>query len=85
MVLNPIGDVRFANVYEFDLRLAKDFRFFNRAGLTISGDLFNAPNQRTILQRNVIVLQNEATRTGGYRISELQSPRVWRLGAKISF
>ena len=85
VVLNPVGDIRFANVYEFDLRIAKDFRFFNRAGLTLSGDLFNVPNQRTILQRNVIILQNEATRTGGYRISELQSPRVWRLGAKINF
>lgn len=85
VVLNPIGDVRFANVYEFDLRLAKDFRFFNRAGLTLSGDLFNAPNQRTILQRATNVLQNEATRGGAYRISELQSPRVWRLGAKFNF
>jgi hypothetical protein len=85
VVLNPVGEIRFANVYEFDLRLAKDFRFFNRTGLTISGDLFNAPNQRTILQRNVIVLANEATRGGGYRISELQSPRVWRLGAKFNF
>jgi hypothetical protein len=85
VVLSPVGDVRFANVYEFDLRLAKDFRFFNRAGLTLSGDLFNAPNQRTILQRNVIILQNEKSRSAGYRINEIQSPRVWRLGAKINF
>ncbi len=85
VVLNPVGAIRFPNVYEFDLRIAKDFRFWNRTGLTISGDLFNAPNQRTILQRNVIVLQNEATRTGGYRIAELQSPRIWRLGAKFNF
>jgi hypothetical protein len=85
VVLNPVGQIRFANVYEFDLRIAKDFRFFNRTGLTISGDLFNAPNQRTILQRNVIILQNEASRSAGYRIAELQSPRVWRLGAKFNF
>jgi hypothetical protein len=85
VVLNPIGDVRFPNVYEFDLRLAKDFRFFNRTGLTLSGDLFNAPNQRTILQRTTNVLQNEKIRGSAYRITELQSPRVWRLGAKFNF
>ena len=83
--MNPVGQIRFANVYEFDVRIAKDFRFFNRTGLTISGDLFNAPNQRTILQRNVIILQNESSRSAGYRIAELQSPRVWRLGAKFNF
>jgi hypothetical protein len=38
--------------------LAKDFRFFNRVGLTLSGDLFNAPNKRTVLQRNTLVLSN---------------------------
>jgi hypothetical protein len=85
VVLDPIGARRFANVYEFDLRLAKDFRFFNRAGLTLSGDLFNAPNQRTILQRTTNVLQNEKVRGNSYRITELQSPRVWRLGAKFNF
>jgi hypothetical protein len=85
VVLNDVGEVRFANVYEFDLRIAKDFRFFNRAGLTLSGDLFNAPNQRTILQRTTNVLQNEKIRGGAYRITELQSPRVWRLGAKFNF
>jgi len=85
VVTDPVGSIRFPNVYEFDLRIAKDFRFFNRAGLTISGDLFNAPNQRTILQRNVIILGGETSRSAGNRIAEIQSPRVWRLGAKFNF
>ena len=51
VVLDPMGDKRFDNVYELDLRIAKDFRFMNRVGLTLSGDLFNAPNKRTVLQR----------------------------------
>ena len=80
IVLQPIGSLRFDNVYELDLRAAKDFRFFNRVGVTISADLFNAPDQRTILQRNTDL----NTTTFG-RITELQSPRVWRLGAKVSF
>ncbi|MEA2165430.1 MAG: hypothetical protein QOK37_3557 [Thermoanaerobaculia bacterium] len=91
VVLDPIGTHRFANVYELDLRIAKDFRFMNRVGVTVSGDLFNAPNQRTILQRETLLLQesvtsaNEVSRTAGWRIAEMQSPRIWRLGAKFNF
>jgi hypothetical protein len=85
VVLSDIGTVRFSNVYELDLRVAKDFRIANRLGLTVSGDLFNAPNKRTILQRNTIVLQNEQPLSSGWRITELQAPRVWRMGAKINF
>ncbi|HXH38179.1 MAG TPA: hypothetical protein VNN08_06100, partial [Thermoanaerobaculia bacterium] len=94
-VLNPIGDIRFANVYETDLRLAKDFRIMNRVGMTISGDLFNAPNERTILQRETSILRNAApsstnptgvtSNPAGNRITEMQSPRIWRLGAKFTF
>jgi hypothetical protein len=90
VVLDPIGDVRFDNVYELDLRIAKDFRFANRVGLTISGDLFNAPNKRTVLQRETLILQNAnggaaGSRSAGWRITELQAPRVWRMGAKLTF
>ena len=42
--------------------------------------LFNAPDKRTILQRNTDL----NTTTFG-RITEIQSPRVWRFGAKVSF
>jgi hypothetical protein len=90
VVLDPIGDIRFKNVYELDLRLAKDFRIANRIGVTLSGDLFNAPNKRTILQRETLVLQNAnggstGSRAAGWRITEIQAPRVWRMGAKFSF
>ena len=70
VVLDPIGDIRFDNVYELDLRIAKDFRFMNRVGMTLSGDLFNAPNKRTILQRETLAHQrmplrgDEASRGG---------------------
>ncbi len=94
-VLDPIGDIRFDNVYELDLRLAKDFRLMNKVGMTISGDLFNAPNNRTILQRETLILNNGTpsatnpsgvtSRAAGNRITEMQSPRIWRLGAKFNF
>jgi hypothetical protein len=93
--LNPVGDVRFDNVYELDLRLAKDFRIMNRVGVTLSGDLFNAPNKRTILQRETLILStagnsttpatSTTSRAAGWRITEMQSPRVWRLGMRISY
>ena len=90
VILNPVGDERFANVYELDLRAAKDFRFFNRVGITLSGDLFNVTNQRTVLQRETNILTGSVTkaptsRSAGNRLTELQSPRVWRFGAKVSF
>ena len=85
VVLDPIGDIRFKNVYELDLRIAKDFRIMNRAGLTLFGELFNVPNQRTILQRETLVLQNEVSRSAGWRITEMQAPRVWQLGTRITY
>jgi hypothetical protein len=89
VVLDPIGDIRFDNVYELDLRIAKDFRFMNRVGMTLSGDLFNAPNKRTVLQRETLIINDAAagttSRPAGNRITEMQSPRIWRLGAKFNF
>jgi hypothetical protein len=72
-------------VYELDLRVAKDFRFMNRAGLTLSADLFNVPNQRTVLQRQTRLFTSGASFGTGDNISEMQSPRIWRLGAKLTF
>jgi hypothetical protein len=97
VILQPIGTTRFPNVYELDLRAAKDFRFMNRVGLTLSADLFNVPNKRTVLQRNTLLDMTSVERGTplqtlpiggpgtGDRITELQSPRVWRFGAKLSF
>jgi outer membrane receptor protein involved in Fe transport len=80
VLLEPVGDRRFPNVYELDLRVAKDFRMFDRVGVTLSADLFNAPNKRTTLQR-----ETDLTLTNFDYITELQSPRVWRFGAKLTF
>jgi hypothetical protein len=86
VILQPIGTTRFPNVYELDLRAAKDFRFMNRIGLTLSADLFNVPNKRTVMQRNTLLdLADNGGAGTGDRVTELQSPRVWRFGAKVSF
>jgi len=83
VLLQPVGDARFANIYELDLRAAKDFRFANRVGMTLSADLFNAPNKRTILQRET-AFGGITTAQSDY-IKEMQSPRVWRFGARFNF
>ncbi|MEO8035032.1 MAG: carboxypeptidase regulatory-like domain-containing protein, partial [Acidobacteriota bacterium] len=85
VILNQIGSLRFPNVLEMDFRVAKDFRFYNKLGLTISADLFNAPNKRTILQRQTL-LANEGDAAGdANNIREIQSPRAWRFGARFNF
>src|SRR5438477_457776 len=82
VVLNKIGSVRFPNVYELDLRAAKDFRFMNRFGLTLSADMVNVANQRTILQRETLTLADESPNAAGDQIEGLQSPCIWRLGPR---
>ena len=85
VILNDIGDERFPNVYEFDLRLAKDFRIANAVGVTLAADLFNVPNQRTVLQRDTLIFFDGEPSGSGNELTELQSPRVWRFSARITY
>ena len=88
VALEEVGTRRFDNVYQLDLRVAKDFRMFNLATFTVSADIFNATNQRTILQRNGAIFNNSGTDVAapqGYRITEIQAPRVFRIGGKVTF
>ncbi len=77
---NNITQFRLANPIELDLRLAKDLHF-KGVGVTLSVDGFNMLNRQTILQRNVARLVVSTSN----QISELQSPRVFRLGARLNF
>ncbi len=87
VALEEIGERRFDTVYQVDLRVAKDFRVMNLATLSVSADIFNATNERTVLQRNGALLNSTATPpTGtGNNITEIQAPRVYRIGAKVTF
>jgi len=57
----------------------------SRVGLTLSADLFNVSNQRTVLQRETLLFFDEGSNSVGNHIEELRSPRIWRLGARITF
>ena len=76
---NDTDKYRHSNLTELDLRLAKDLRL-SRVGLTLSVDAFNVLNKQTILQRDVRRVQLTPN-----HITELQSPRVFRLGARLTF
>jgi hypothetical protein len=89
VLVDGVDGQRFDDIMNLDLRLAKEFRFAG-TGLTLSADAFNVTDERTILQRGALRLnetRGEATNpvASANRISEIQSPRVFRLGARFSF
>jgi hypothetical protein len=84
---NEPDQFRHPNLLEVDLRLAKDIRIW-RGGVTLSVDAFNILNKQTVLQRDVRQLNRNnagAPFAASNRITELQSPRVFRLGARLNF
>jgi hypothetical protein len=76
-----IDRFRSPNVTELDIRLAKDIHV-SRLGLTLSIDGFNVLNRNTILQRDVTRLNSYAASD---RVTEVLSPRVFRIGARLSY
>jgi hypothetical protein len=86
VLIAGVDGYRFEDVFNLDLRLAKDFRFMDRVGLTISADAFNVTNDRTVLQRNTRIQSSRTNLFAGRdRITEYQSPRVFRVGARLTF
>jgi len=79
VIIGDLDEVRHDDVYNFDMRLEK---VISAAPLqvTLSADVFNVLNENTVLQR-----QGETTSANFNQILEIQSPRVVRLGARISF
>jgi hypothetical protein len=86
-------DYKNDDVHVLDLRIEKEFKF-DKVGLTIGADVFNALNRATVLQRNLRISPTsvdilpsqglDAVSNGDY-VNEVLSPRIFRLGAKITF
>jgi hypothetical protein len=87
ILVNTFDQFRLDNLYDIDLRIAKTFSFARNMGLELSGDLFNATNEQPVLWRdNRLRDTNGTTFTGGQNtIQEIQSPRVIRVGARLTF
>jgi hypothetical protein len=85
MVVESFGSQRLPDLFNLDLRIAKDISLMSNIKLNLSVDLFNATNERTVLWRaNRLFVANGADPSNN-QIAELQSPRVWRLGARLNF
>jgi hypothetical protein len=69
---------RYPDLHVVNLRVEKDFTFRN-AGLNLGIDLFNALNESYVLQR-----QGVLERGSSGHVIEVLSPRVFRLGARVS-
>jgi hypothetical protein len=86
LVSSDFGSDRLPDLFNLDLRLAKDFAMPAATKLNLSVDLFNATNQRTVLWRdNRMYTGNGTDLTTNNFIQQLQSPRVWRFGARLTF
>ena len=69
---------RYPDVHVVNLRAEKEFTFRD-VGLNLGVDLFNALNESYVLQRQGIL-----SRGNSGHVLEVLSPRVFRLGARIS-
>lgn len=86
VLINDVGDYRLDNTFNVDLRLAKSLSLIRGTGLVLSVDVFNATDERTVLQRQNRLYSSLTTRNvAANRIMELQSPRVFRVGARLTF
>ena len=74
-VINDFEDYRFPNLFQLDLRAAKQFALPAGFNFEVSLDAFNVTNERTILWRDYETAV----------IEEMQSPRIVRLGGKFTF
>ena len=85
MVVPEFGSERLPNMMNVDFRLGRDFQVSDLGVLKLSLDLFNATNERTVLWRDNRMYNADGADSDNNWIEQLQSPRVWRLGARVSF
>lgn len=82
-----VDSLRFDNLWDVDLRLAKKIGLGKKTALRVSADVFNLLNSGIVLQR---ARQVNATSTGGINgsfnlVNEILSPRVARIGVRLEF
>jgi hypothetical protein len=79
VLATAVDAARYDNLWNLDFRLARNSKI-GRVTLTPSIELFNALNNDVVLSR----ARNAASATLG-RVEEVISPRILRLGARLSF
>ncbi len=69
---------RYPDVHVVNLRVEKEFSFRD-VGLNLGVDVFNALNESYVLQRQGVLERNNSA-----HVLEVLSPRVFRLGARVT-
>jgi len=78
-VTSDPDEFRLDDIHMIDARVEKEFSFSD-FGLTLGIDVFNVMNEAYVLQRNHRMAQSTSD-----NVREVTSPRIFRLGARISF
>ena len=78
--LNPIGELRYENIFTLDFNVQKVFEFSNYGRLTVAVDLFNVTNTNVVIQR-----ERRTTTASFNALQENISPRAVRFGFKYGF
>ena len=87
---NAIDENRYSDVWDVDLRLAKNIKL-GGSTLTLSAEVFNVLNSGVVLSRFRSANSGSFTQTiagaepGLGRIEEILSPRIFRFGARFQF
>jgi Carboxypeptidase regulatory-like domain/TonB-dependent Receptor Plug Domain len=80
LALPTIDAQRYKNLWDVDFRLANRIKLSGRANMEITADLFNAFNSGTILGRF-----RQANSSALSTPTDVLSPRILRIGARLSF
>jgi len=81
ILITPTVDYfRFSDLWDLDLRLAKNMKFGGRTSVTITADLFNVFNSNTELNR-----QRNLQATNFHLLTDNLSPRILRIGMRLGF
>jgi hypothetical protein len=88
ILIGKLDDQRHDDVYNLDLRLGKVVNV-GILQLNLSLDVFNVLNENTVLQRqgrvNITQPPPNQTQSDYGTITEIQAPRLVRIGARVSF
>jgi len=80
LVSPTVDDTRFKDLWDLDMRLAKNMKFGGRTSVTITADLFNVFNSNTELNR-----QRNLQASNFHLLTDNLSPRILRVGMRLGF
>ena len=80
VLLEPVGDRRYDNIFTLDLNVQKVFNMGNAGRITLAADLFNVTNNNAVVQRQRLIVSPTFN-----AIQENISPRALRFGVRYSF